>query len=94
MDAARRSRDAEGLSTSVRSCWCPPTAQFRDFDERWLRLVEPLRAFRFVYVAAWVARRWKEPQFRSAYPHFGTEHYWEDETRDLEEQVERLGSDG
>ena len=28
-----------------------------DFDARWLRLVEPLRAFRFVFYAAWIARR-------------------------------------
>jgi Ser/Thr protein kinase RdoA (MazF antagonist) len=64
--------------------------QFRDFDDRWLRLVEPLRAFRFVFYAAWIARRWDDPAFRSAFPHFGTAAYWEGETRDLETQVEGL----
>jgi Ser/Thr protein kinase RdoA (MazF antagonist) len=67
--------------------------QFRDFDERWLRLVEPLRAFRFVSYAAWIARRWDDPAFRSAFPHFGTPAYWEAETRDLEAHVEGLVRD-
>jgi Ser/Thr protein kinase RdoA (MazF antagonist) len=64
--------------------------QFRDFDERWLRLVEPLRAFRFVFYAAWIARRWRDPAFPSAFPHFGSADYWERETRDLEEHVEGM----
>jgi Ser/Thr protein kinase RdoA (MazF antagonist) len=64
--------------------------QFRDFDARWLRLVEPLRAFRFVSYPAWIARRWEDPAFPAAFPHFGTAQYWESETRDLEEQVARL----
>ena len=72
--------------------------QFRPFEARWLRLVEPLRAFRFVWYAAWIARRWEDPAFPDAFPHFGSPRYWEDETRDLEEQVERLlrgsGDDG
>ena len=28
--------------------------------------------------------------FPDAFPHFGTEAYWESETRDLEEQVDRI----
>ena len=57
---------------------------FRDFDERWLDLVEPLRALRFVWYAAWIARRWHDPAFRDAFPHFGGDDYWEGELRDLE----------
>ena len=64
--------------------------EFRDFDERSLALVEPLRAFRFVWYAGWIARRWDDPAFPDAFPHFGTEQYWENETRDLAEQVERI----
>ena len=64
--------------------------QFRDFEPRWLRLVEPLRAFRFVSYPAWIARRWEDPAFPAAFPHFGSAQYWESETRDLEEQVGRL----
>jgi Ser/Thr protein kinase RdoA (MazF antagonist) len=77
---ARRQRDA--LIEGYR--------QFREFDPRWLELVEPLRAFRFVWYAAWIARRWEDPSFPDAFPHFGTDEYWENETRDLEQQVERL----
>jgi Ser/Thr protein kinase RdoA (MazF antagonist) len=64
--------------------------QFRDFDERWLCLAEPLRAMRFVHYAAWIARRWQDPAFPPTFPHFGTHEYWENETRDLEEQGERI----
>jgi Ser/Thr protein kinase RdoA (MazF antagonist) len=64
--------------------------QFRAFDEREMRLVEPLRAFRFVSYCAWIAKRWEDPAFPDAFPHFGSEQYWEDEARDLEEQLERI----
>jgi Ser/Thr protein kinase RdoA (MazF antagonist) len=64
--------------------------EFRDFDSRSLALVEPLRGFRFVWYAGWIARRWDDPAFPDAFPHFGTEQYWETETRDLAEQVERI----
>ncbi|MGH0038244.1 MAG: serine/threonine protein kinase [Myxococcota bacterium] len=67
--------------------------QFRDFDEGTFRLVEPLRAMRFVAYAAWIARRWEDPAFPDAFPHFGTDVYWENETRDLEEQLERIEGD-
>ena len=81
-------RDADGARQ--RALLVEAYQQFRDFDPRWLRLVEPLRAFRFVFYAAWIARRWQDPAFPDAFPHFGTTQYWESETSDLEEHVERL----
>jgi Ser/Thr protein kinase RdoA (MazF antagonist) len=63
---------------------------FRDFDASSLALIEPLRGFRFVFYAGWIARRWADPAFPDAFPHFGTEVYWEDETRDLETLVDRI----
>jgi Ser/Thr protein kinase RdoA (MazF antagonist) len=63
---------------------------FRPFDDRSLSLIEPLRGFRFVFYAGWIAKRWKDPAFPDAFPHFGTDEYWENETRDLEELVTRL----
>jgi hypothetical protein len=54
--------------------------------------VEPLRAFRFIFYAAWIAKRWEDSAFPAAFPHFGTADYWENETRDLEELVERIAS--
>ncbi len=64
--------------------------QFRAFDERSFSLIEPLRGFRFVFYAGWIAKRWQDPAFPDAFPHFGTDEYWETETRDLEELVGRL----
>ena len=64
--------------------------QFRHFDDRSFSLIEPLRGFRFVFYAGWIARRWEDPAFPDAFPHFGTDEYWETETRDLEELVERI----
>ena len=61
--------------------------QFRDFDRSTLRLVEPLRGLRVVHYAAWLARRWHDPAFPAAWPHFGTLDYWQRETDDLEEQL-------
>ncbi len=86
-------RDAEGRRQ--REALLAGYRQFRDFEPRWLALVEPLRAARFLKLSSWIARRWDEPQFRSTFPHFGTDRYWEDETRELEEllgQVQRGGS--
>ncbi len=63
---------------------------FRPFDRRALGLIEPLRGFRFVFYAGWIAKRWTDPVFPDAFPHFGTDAYWEDETRDLETLVARV----
>jgi len=62
-------------------------AMFRSFDRRTLALIEPLRGMRRIHYAAWVTRRWHDPIFPRTFPQFGTEAYWEEETRDLEEIV-------
>jgi len=85
-------RDAETLRQ--RAVLLEAYREFRDFDDAWLELVEPLRAMRFVWYAAWIARRWADPVFPDAFPHFGTEEYWERETRDLEDQAERIAGGG
>lgn len=61
--------------------------QFRLFDRTTLALIEPLRGLRLVHYATWLARRWHDPAFPAAWPHFGTVESWERETDDLEEQV-------
>jgi Ser/Thr protein kinase RdoA (MazF antagonist) len=78
-------RDAEG--GRQRALLLDAYRQFREFEPRWLELVEPLRAARFLKISSWIARRWEEPFFRSTFPHFGTELYWERETIELEEQL-------
>jgi len=61
--------------------------QIRHFDRSTLKLIEPLRALRFVHYAAWIARRWDDPAFPAAFPQFGTHRYWSDEVQDLERQL-------
>jgi Ser/Thr protein kinase RdoA (MazF antagonist) len=62
-------------------------AEMRAFDRNQLRLLEPLRAMRFIHYTAWVARRWEDPAFPAAFPEFNSHAYWADETADLEEQL-------
>lgn len=68
--------------------------EMRDFDRVTLRLIEPLRALRFIHYTAWVSRRWDDPIFPQSFPEFGSYRYWSDETKDLEEQLRwmRAGS--
>jgi len=61
--------------------------EMRAFDRKTLKLIEPLRALRFVHYASWVAKRWEDPAFPAAFPYFNTHRYWSDETEDLEEQM-------
>lgn len=65
--------------------------EMRAFERTTLRLIEPLRALRFVHYSAWIARRWKDPAFPQAFPEFGSHRYWADETQDLEEQLRLIG---
>jgi Ser/Thr protein kinase RdoA (MazF antagonist) len=81
-------RDAE--AARQRQLFVEAYRQFRDFEVRWLDLVEPLRALRFIHYAAWIARRWKDPAFPRAFPHFNTEEYWEKEMFDLEQQLRNI----
>ncbi len=67
--------------------------QFRDFDPTWLRLVEPLRALRFIHYATWIARRWEDPIFPRTFSHFDTLQYWQKEIQDLREQLGRMIDD-
>ncbi len=64
--------------------------EFREFDPSELQLIEALRALRIMHYAAWVARRWEDPAFRSAFPWFGSPRYWEDHVLALREQLALL----
>jgi len=78
-------RDA--YTAALRERFLEGYLQFRDFDRATLVLIEPLRGLRIVHYAAWLARRWHDPAFPAAWPHFGTPDYWERETQDLEDQL-------
>lgn len=64
--------------------------QFRDFDESWMRLVEPLRALRYIHYSTWITRRWHDPFFQQTFAHYGTLQYWQKEIQDLREQIARI----
>jgi len=60
---------------------------FQEFDDREFQLIEALRTLRLIHYSAWIARRWHDPAFPSAFPWFGTVHYWQDRILELREQV-------
>lgn len=62
--------------------------QMRDFDRSTLRLIEPLRALRFIHFSAWIGKRWDDPAFPKNFPHFGSYQYWREELSGLEEQLQ------
>ncbi len=63
---------------------------FREFDDRELKLVEPLRAMRMLHYSAWLARRWEDPSFQHNFPWFNTNRYWEEQVLSLKEQQYQL----
>jgi Ser/Thr protein kinase RdoA (MazF antagonist) len=62
-------------------------SQFADFDPRELVLVESLRTLRMIHYSAWLARRWSDPAFPSAFPWFTEPRYWENHVLALREQA-------
>ena len=61
--------------------------QFRSFDARELNLIEALRSLRIMHYAAWLARRWDDPAFKTAFPWFNSQRYWDEHVLALREQV-------
>ena len=78
-------RDQE--AKTQRSILLEAYEQFRDFDYNTLKLIEPLRALRFIHFSGWIGKRWQDPAFPRAFPHFGSEQYWQEQVYDLEEQL-------
>ncbi|MEP7043883.1 MAG: serine/threonine protein kinase [Dokdonella sp.] len=67
--------------------------EFRDFDPRELRLIEPLRIMRQVHWAGWVAARWHDPAFPRAFAYVGEARWWEQHLNDLAEAESQLQDD-
>ena len=78
-DADERSRHLRELVSAYEA--------FHDFDTRATRLIEPLRALRMLYHAAWIGRRWADPAFPVAFPAFGETRYWSEHILALKEQL-------
>jgi Ser/Thr protein kinase RdoA (MazF antagonist) len=79
--------DRGDAAASLRAAFLEGYTLFADFDPAWFGLIEILRGMRYIHYAAWIARRRDDPAFRVAFPDFGSEAWWERETRDLAEQV-------
>ena len=63
---------------------------FRAFDRRSLRLIEPLRAMRYIHFTAWCAVQVADGGFSRIAPDWGSEDFWRREIRDLEMQKEEI----
>jgi Ser/Thr protein kinase RdoA (MazF antagonist) len=59
---------------------------FREFDDGSLRLVEPLRAMRYIHYTAWCARQAADGGFARLAPDWGSPAYWQQEIRELRKQ--------
>ena len=64
--------------------------QFRDFNDDELMLVPVLRAMRQMHYAAWIATRWHDPAFPTAFPFAVESRWWEQHIADLHELADEL----
>ena len=62
-------------------------SEFRAFDARELHVIEALRSLRILHYAAWIARRWEDPAFKTSFPWFDTPKYWDEHILSLREQI-------
>ncbi len=63
---------------------------FHELGLHTLSFIEPLRTLRIMHHAAWLARRWDDPAFPSAFPWFNTQKYWAEHILELREQQAAL----
>jgi Ser/Thr protein kinase RdoA (MazF antagonist) len=63
---------------------------FRGLDMNSLRLIEPLRAMRYIHYTAWCAYQFAEDGETRVREDFGSRQYWQTEMGDLEDQLERI----
>ena len=63
---------------------------FRRFDERTLRLIEPLRAMRMLYFLAWCARQQDDANFNNKFPDWFSRDFWQRQIADFRLQLRRI----
>ena len=63
---------------------------FREFDDRTLRLIEPLRIMRILYFQAWCSRQVDDPVFEHNFPDWGSDAFWARQIADLKEQLDAI----
>ncbi|CAG36793.1 conserved hypothetical protein [Desulfotalea psychrophila LSv54] len=62
--------------------------QFREFDDRSLKLIEPLRAMRMLHHLAWCSKQVNDFQFNKNFPDWGSDAFWQREISDLRIQLQ------
>ena len=67
---------------------------FRPFARDQLRLIEPLRAMRFIHFTAWCARQAADGGFARLAPGWGTPAYWRQEVGELRRQEQDIRDAG
>ena len=60
---------------------------FRTPDLNSFRLIEPLRAMRYIHYTAWCARQAADGGFSRLAPDWGTQAYWQQEIHELQKQL-------
>jgi len=63
---------------------------FHHFDKRTFRLIEPLRAMRFIHYIAWLTHQYLADGSAPIVPGFGSSEYWKTEIADLKDQLKRI----
>ena len=80
------SGDREAMGQQLRSIILG-YEDFCEFDDNELGLIEALRTLRLLHYSGWIARRWHDPAFPTAFPWFNTQRYWQDRVLELREQI-------
>ena len=57
--------------------------EFMVFDQKELRLIEPLRFMRIIHYIAWCARQRDDKNFQTNFPDWGSRGYWIKEVEDI-----------
>jgi Ser/Thr protein kinase RdoA (MazF antagonist) len=65
---------------------------FHHFDKRSCSLIEPLRAMRYIHYLAWCGYQVVEDGKTLVLPEYGSLNFWQNETRELLDQIERIRS--
>lgn len=74
-------------STINRNALIEGYESLRDFNRNELKLVESLRAMRFVHFSAWIGKRIEDPFFKKTFTEYGSWNYWNEQTTDIEAQL-------
>lgn len=70
----------------------PAYEEFRTFPYAELNMIESLRTLRMIHHTAWLARRWDDPAFPTAFSWFNTHQFWQQHIADLQQQLQTLNN--